>query len=108
MLNESMEAANRNTKAVLKDIQRDKTSADLTAYANRMLAPGVLPSVVRPYDTPLAEWILPPEITDADYGPAPVKGAYHSPSAASNRVWGSTISGIAGQVGSLATAAFGN
>ena len=107
MLNESMEAANRNTKAVLKDIQRDKTSADLTAYANRMLAPGVLPSVVRPYDTPLAEWLLPPEITDADYGPAPVKGAYHSPNAASNRIWGSTISGIAGQVGSLATAAFG-
>lgn len=103
MLNESMEAANRNSRAVLKDIQRDKTSADLTAYANRMLAPGVLPSVVRPYETPLAEWLMPRELTDADYGPAPVEGAYHSPSAASNRVWGSTISGIAGTVGSIAS-----
>ena len=103
MLNESMEAANRNTRAVLKDIQRDKTSADLTAYANRMLAPGVLPSVVRPYNTPLAEWLMPRELTDADYGPAPVRGAYHSPSAASSRIWASTISGIAGQVGSFAS-----
>ena len=108
MLNESMEAANRNTKAVLKDIQRDKTSADLTAYANRMLEPGALPSVVRPYDTPLAEWLLPRELTDADYGPAPVRGAYVSPSAASNRVWGNTISGIAGQAGSIAASLMGN
>jgi len=103
MLNESMEAAGRNTKAVLKEIQRDKTSADLTAYANRMLAPGVLPEVVAPFQTPLAEYLMPRELTDADFGPKPVKGAYHSPSAASNKVWGSTITGVAGQVGSLAS-----
>jgi len=107
MLNESMEAAGRNTKAVLKEIQRDKTSADLTAYANRMLAPGVLPEVVAPFQTPLAEYLMPRELTDADFGPKPVKGAYHSPSAASNRVWGSTITGIAGTVGSLASKNWG-
>ena len=46
---------------------------------------------------------MPRELTDADFGPKPVKGAYHSPSAASNKVWGSTITGVAGQVGSLAS-----
>jgi hypothetical protein len=102
MLNESMEAAGRNTRAVLKDIQRDKVSADLTAYANRMLHPGVLPEVIEPFATPLAEYMDPRELTDADYGPQPVKGAYQSPSAASNRVWGSTISGLAGQAGQWA------
>ncbi len=107
MLNESMEAAGRNTKAVLKEIQRDKTSADLTAYANRMLHPGVLPEVVEPFMTPLAEYLDPRELTDADFGPKPVKGAYHSPSAASNRVWGSTITGIAGQAGKLASQLMG-
>ena len=102
MLNESMEAADRNTRSVMREIQRDKTSADLTAYANRMLEPGVLPDVVAPFQTPLAEYLDPRELTDADFGPKPVKGAYVSPSAASNKVWGSAISGIAGQVGQLA------
>ena len=107
MLNESMEAAGRNTKAVLKNIQLDKTSADLTAYANRMLDPGVLPEVVAPFRTPLAEYLDPRELTDADFGPKPVKGAYHSPSAASNRVWGSTITGIAGTIGNLGSSLLG-
>ena len=105
-LNESMEAAGRNTRAVLKDIQRDKTSADLTAYANRMLAPGVLPQPVAPIQTPLAEYLMPRPLTDADFGPRPVKGAYVSPSAASSKIWGSTISSIAGDVGSFAVKAF--
>tara|TARA_R100001463_G_scaffold2418_4_gene10229 strand:+ start:1087 stop:2076 length:990 start_codon:yes stop_codon:yes gene_type:complete len=106
-LNESMEAAGRNTRAVLKDIQRDKTSADLTAYANRMLAPGVLPQPVAPIQTPLAEYLMPRPLTDADFGPRPVKGAYVSPSAASSKVWGSSISSIAGTVGGFATAKMG-
>ena len=106
-LNESMEAAGRNTRAVLKDIQRDKTSADLTAYANRMLAPGVLPQPVAPIQTPLAEYLMPRPLTDADFGPRPVKGAYVSPSAASSKVWGSAISSIAGDAGSFAVKAFG-
>ncbi len=103
MLNESMEAADRNTKSVLREIQRDKTSADLTAYANRMLAPGALPDVIAPFQTPLAEYLDPRELTDADFGPKPVKGAYVSPSAAGNKIWGSALTGIAGQVGSFAT-----
>ena len=36
-----------------------------------------------------------------DFGPQPVLGAISSPSAAAGRVWGSTISGIAGTVGNF-------
>ena len=107
MLNESLEAADRNTKSVLKAIQRDKTSADLSAYAARMLDPGVLPDVVAPFQTPLAEYLDPRELTDADFGPRPVPGARVSGSAASSRIWANTITGIAGQVGGMATSALG-
>lgn len=103
MMDESLAAAGRNTKAVLRDIQRDKISADLTAYANRMLEPGVLPEVVAPFQTPLAEYLDPRELTDADFGPQPVVGARVSGAAASQRAWASGISGIAGTIGSFAS-----
>ena len=107
MLNESLEAADRNTKSVLKAIQRDKTSADLSAYAARMLDPGVLPDVPTPFQTPLAEYLNPRETELHDFGPVPVPGARVSANAASNRIWANTITGIAGQVGSLASGVFG-
>ena len=107
MLNESLAAADRNTQSVLKSIQRDKTSADLSAYAAKMLDPGILPDVIEPFRTPLAEYLDPREVEDYDFGPEPVKGARTSVSAASNRIWANTITGIAGQVGGLATKAFG-
>ena len=107
MLNESLEAADRNTKSVLKAIQRDKTSADLSAYAAKMLDPGVLPDVVAPFQTPLAEYLDPREVEDYDFGPRPVPGARVSGSAASSRIWANTVTGIAGQAGSLALKGFG-
>ena len=107
MLNESTESAGRNTRAVLQEIQRDKTSADLTAYANLMLAPGVLPMPVAPFETPMAEYLDPRPLSDADFGPPPVIGAMTSPSAASSRIWASGISGIAGQVGRAASNVWG-
>ena len=107
MLNESMESAGRNTKAILKDIQRDKVSADLTAYANRMLEPGELPETVAPFQTPLAEYLYPRQLEDHDFGPMPIRGARTDANAASSRIWASTISGIAGQAGALASKAFG-
>tara|TARA_R100000458_G_scaffold35634_2_gene33064 strand:- start:216 stop:1184 length:969 start_codon:yes stop_codon:yes gene_type:complete len=107
MLNESLEAADRNTKSVLKAIQRDKTSADLSAYAAKMLDPGVLPDVVAPFQTPLAEYLDPRELTDADFGPRPVPGARVSGSAASQRAWASGITSIAGLAGSLGTKIWG-
>jgi len=107
MLNESLEAADRNTRSVLKAIQRDKTSADLSAYAARMLDPGVLPDVPTPFQTPLAEYLNPRETELHDFGPVPVPGARVSANAASNRIWANTITGIAGQVGGMATSAWG-
>ena len=43
MLNATLDSSGRNTRAALEEIIRDKTSADLSAYASRMLDPGELP-----------------------------------------------------------------
>ena len=104
MLNESMSGAGRNTKAVLKEIAQDKTSADLAAWASKMLDPGVLPEPIVPYATPMAEYIYPRIMGEYDFGPQPVLGGYTSPSAAANKVWGSTISSIAGSIGTMGAA----
>jgi hypothetical protein len=107
LLSESLASAGRNSRAVLKEIQRDHFSADLTAYAQRMLEPGVEPMPIIPYATPVAEFALPRALSDADYGAMPVMGAQMSPNAAANQVWGQTISGIAGSaIGSMAGAGF--
>ncbi len=99
MLNESVDSAGRNARAVLEEIIQDKSSADLSAWAQKMLHPGVLPTPVVPYQTPLATWAYPRQLGEYDFGPQPVLGAMMSPSAAANKIWGSTISGIAGSVG---------
>jgi len=101
VLEESMANATRNTRAALAEIGRDELSANLTAFANKMLDPGVLPEVPEPFATPLTEWQYPDELEDFDYGPAPVLGAMKSPSAASQMVWGQGISSLAGTIGSL-------
>jgi len=101
VLEESMANATRNTRAALAEIGRDELSANLTAFANKMLDPGVLPEVPKPFATPLTEWQYPDELEDFDYGPAPVLGAMKSPSAASQMVWGQGISSLAGTIGSL-------
>ena len=99
MLNESMASAGRNTKAVLKAIARDKYSADLSAYAQKMLDPGVLPTPIVPFATPMAEYLMPRQLGEWDWGPKPVLGGYMSPSAAAQQVWGATISSVAGSIG---------
>ena len=98
-INEATSAAGRNTRAVLKEIATDKISADLSAEAARMLDPGVLPEPIKPFATPMAEYLLPRELEEFDYGPAPVMGAQYSASAAADRVWGQTISSVAGSIG---------
>ena len=102
-LDEAFSAAGRNTRAVMQEIATDKSSADLAAYAQRMLDPGDLPMPLQPMATPRAEFILPRALGEFDFGPEPVMGAISSPSAAASRVWGSTISGIAGSIGSSLT-----
>ena len=102
-LDEAFAAAGRNSRAVFQEIANDKASADLAAYAQRMLDPGDLPMPLKPLATPRAEFLLPRALGEFDFGPEPVIGAIASPSAAANRVWGSTISGIAGSIGGSLT-----
>jgi len=104
MLNASLDSSGRNTRAVLEEIIRDKTSADLVAYASKMLDPGVLPMPLKQQPIPVAEYTLPRALQEYDFGPQPVKGAMASPSAAANAVWGQTITSIGGAIGSGAMA----
>mgnify|MGYP003114661866 CR=1 FL=1 len=110
-INESTDNAGRMARAVLEEISQDRVSADLAAFAQRMLPPGTLPAPLVPLATPRATFQLPREIGPYDWGPEPVKGAYASPSAAANKVWGTTIAGIAGtagkQIGAAITAKWG-
>tara|TARA_R100001086_G_scaffold68366_1_gene32286 strand:+ start:4566 stop:5444 length:879 start_codon:yes stop_codon:yes gene_type:complete len=99
MINESLESAGRNARNVIKDISRDKEAANLAAWAKKMLDPGVLPDVMKPIDTPVAEFQEPREVQEFDYGPEPVLGATVSPSAAAGQVWGQGLASI----GSIAT-----
>ena len=99
MLDETIDSAGRNTRAVLEDIIRDKTSADLTAFASKMLDPGVLPMPLKQRPIPVAEFSLPRILEDYDFGPQPVKGAMASPGAAASMAWGSAIGGIASSIG---------
>ena len=107
MLNASMDSAGRNTRAVLEEIIRDKTSADLVAYASKMLDPGVLPMPLKQQPIPVAEYTLPRALQEYDFGPQPVMGAMASPSAAANAVWGQTITSIGSAIGSAGVAAAG-
>tara|TARA_R100000152_G_scaffold20654_1_gene15088 strand:+ start:2239 stop:3123 length:885 start_codon:yes stop_codon:yes gene_type:complete len=99
MINESLESAGRNARNVIKDISRDKEAANLAAWAKKMLDPGVLPDVIKPIDTPIAEFQEPREVEEFDYGPEPVLGAMASPSAAASQVWGQGLASM----GSMAT-----
>ena len=100
-INESENNAGRMARAVLEEISQDKVSADLAAFAQKMLPPGIIPQPLMPLATPVAEFQMPREIQPFDWGPTPVKGAYVSPSAAASQVWGQTIAGIAGSAASI-------
>ena len=99
MLNAQMANAAANTEFAIESIGRDRTAADLRAYAAKMLDPGTLPTPIEPIQTPQATFMYPRVYEDYDFGPQPVLGAMMSPSAAASGVWGSTISGIAGTIG---------
>ena len=102
MINESLESAGRNARNVIKDISRDKEAANLAAWAKKMLEPGVLPDVIKPIDTPIAEFQEPREVQEFDYGPEPVLGAMASPSAAASQVWGQGLASMGSMVTNFA------
>ena len=99
MLNAQMVNAEANTEFALGSIGRERTAADLRAYAAKMLDPGILPMPIEPLPTPQATYMYPRVYDEYDFGPKPVLGAMASPGAAASGVWGSTISSIAGSIG---------
>ena len=105
-INESTDNAGRNARAILEEVSQDRVSADLAAFAQKMLPPGTLPEPLVPLETPTSTFQLPREIGEFDFGPEPIKGAYASPSAAANKVWGSVIPSIAGSIGSTVSTLF--
>jgi len=87
----------------LKEIALDKSAANLSAFAQKMLKPGVLPKPPAPLPTPTAEWQMPRALEEFDFGPPPVMGAQASVSAAgSSAFWGTAGSGIASGAASIA------
>ena len=99
-INESQDNAGRMARAVLEEVSQDRVSADLAAFAQKMLPPGILPEPLTPLATPRSNFQLPREIIQGDFGPEPIRGAYASPAAAANKVWGSIIPSIASSIGS--------
>ena len=100
MLNATQTSNLRNARAALEEIIRDKSSADLTAWASKMLDPGVLPEPLKQRPIPVAEYTLPRVLQESDFGPQPIRGFMASPGAAADAVWGQTISSVAGAIGS--------
>ena len=105
-INESQDNAGRMARAVLEEVSQDRVSADLAAFAQKMLPPGMLPEPLTPLATPRSQFQLPRDIIQADFGPTPIRGAYASPAAAANKVWGSVIPSIASTVGDSVSTLF--
>lgn len=101
LLDLSLDNATAASQSALQAIGTQRTVQDLNAYASKMLDPGVIPEPIAPLPTPQATFLYPRVFEDYDFGPEPIKGAMVSPSAASAQVWGTTISSIAGTVGSM-------
>tara|TARA_R100000781_G_scaffold99261_1_gene62868 strand:- start:1397 stop:2419 length:1023 start_codon:yes stop_codon:yes gene_type:complete len=108
MLNATGDSNERNARAALNEIIRDKTSADLTAFASKMLDPGVLPDPIKQEALPAPEFTLPRLLNEFDFGPQPVKGAMASPGAAASMAWGQAIQGIASTVGGAVASTSGS
>ena len=104
MMNEGLAAAGRNSKAALVQISMDKASADLSAWAQKMLDPGVLPDPIEPIGIPLTTYQPPREVQEFDYGPEPVLGGMASASAAAGMAWGQALPSIGAGLGNVITA----
>ena len=87
----------------LKEIALDKSAANLSAFAQKMLKPGMLPKPPIPLPTPTAEFQMPRALEEYDFGPPPVMGAQASVSGAGGAAfWGTATKGIASAAGSIA------
>ena len=95
ILAETATSAARSTKSAMREIAQDKFSADLAAYAQKMLEPGTLPEPIKPLATPVADFIYPRELQEFDFGPTPIKGALQDPGAAYAGSLAASVGGIA-------------
>ncbi len=103
MLSESIASGSRSTKEVLQEISRQQYSADLSAWANKMLPPGEIPTPIKADPLPKAEFIFPKDLHTWDFGPYPTEGAYANPAAAASQAWVPFNQGIASGLAGLAT-----
>ena len=94
MLNEGLESAGFNHIAALEEIKNDKFSADLAAWAEKMLDPGELPMPIEPIPSPRTIYNDPEPLMDFHFGPPPVKGATVDVGAAKSAAWGAAIPSI--------------
>ena len=104
-LSDSLENATVASNSALRAIGRERSIADLNAYASKMLDPGELPMPIAPLATPQAEFMYPRVFQDYDFGPQPIQGAMISPSAAAAQVWGTSIGSLAGAASQITAAA---
>jgi len=74
ILHESLTSGTRDVYATLDEIANDNMGADLAAFAQKMLKPGMLPIRPLPLKTPVPVLPDPRPIEDFDFGPAPVGG----------------------------------
>ena len=104
-LSSSLENATVASDSALRAIGRERSIADLNAYASKMLDPGELPMPIVPLPTPQAQFIYPRVFEDYDFGPEPIEGAMISPSAAAAQVWGTNIGSLAGAASQITASA---
>ena len=104
-LSDSLENATVASNSALRAIGRERSIADLNAYASKMLDPGELPMPIAPLATPQAQFMYPRVFQDYDFGPQPIQGAMISPSAAAAQVWGTSIGSLAGAASQITAAA---
>jgi len=98
ILTENIVSADRSSRMKLRDFV-------LKTEAGRMLRPSKPIAPLKPLETPLAEYQLPRELEDFDFGPQPIKGV----SSIQVPSWGSVLAGTAASAASsYATAKFGN
>ena len=98
-LDEAFASAGANSRAAMAAISTDHASADLAAYAQKMLDPGELPLPLQPLETVRQEFVMPRALGEFDFGPKPYMGQMADPNAAAGAAWGNTIASIGGQVG---------
>ena len=101
MLNASLENAEYSTERTLKEIELDRSAANLSAFASRMLDPGEELMPIKPFATPRTEYELPDPLEDYNFGVPPIPGVYYDPSSQIQAATWQTIGGVAGEVGDI-------